>query len=386
MREHPIPQDITGYKFHLIGDMTLKQFAELVVGAVGGFLIYQTNLPGFLKWPMIGLSGLLGVAMAFVPFEERPLDHWVITFFKVLYKPTKFYWKREPKIPDAFNYEADASRPDIEPEVDLSPARRERIKEFMVSIRRNTSSQDAWDRGWQQQVDQVLQSFDQVVVPPSLVTPAAQTTPQYQNEIGEADSSSFDQNKLLKKEKVVDQPLKSQHPKKLPAKPNLKVRVRKLKAQSMQPTDSQQNEQQLLSNKPADESTSAGVGVDSNKAGFFKNKPQDHTSSSAQTQTANINQSLPFPNKPNQPNKLVGMVITPQGELVDQAIVEIKDRVGQIVRAVKSNSLGQFFISTPLSSGTYTIEVEKQSLNFPPYKIELVGKAVDPLEIRAEVN
>ena len=36
MREHPIPQDITGYKFHIIGSMTLKQFLEIAIGVIVG--------------------------------------------------------------------------------------------------------------------------------------------------------------------------------------------------------------------------------------------------------------------------------------------------------------------------------------------------------------
>ena len=41
MKQHPIPQDITGYKFHLIGAMTLKQFAEVAVGAIIAFIVLK---------------------------------------------------------------------------------------------------------------------------------------------------------------------------------------------------------------------------------------------------------------------------------------------------------------------------------------------------------
>ena len=45
MREHQVPQDITGYNFHIIGEMTIKQFAEVAVGVVIAVIIYTTNLP-----------------------------------------------------------------------------------------------------------------------------------------------------------------------------------------------------------------------------------------------------------------------------------------------------------------------------------------------------
>ena len=95
MREHPIPQDISGYRFHIIGNMTLKQFIEMAGGCVVAVIIYATNLPTIIKWPLIGLSIGVGALIAFIPIAERPLDHWVITFFKVLYRPTNFSGKKQ---------------------------------------------------------------------------------------------------------------------------------------------------------------------------------------------------------------------------------------------------------------------------------------------------
>jgi hypothetical protein len=34
MKEHPIPQDITNYRFHIVGSMTLKQFGECAAGVI----------------------------------------------------------------------------------------------------------------------------------------------------------------------------------------------------------------------------------------------------------------------------------------------------------------------------------------------------------------
>ena len=53
MKQHPIPQDITNYRFHLIGSMTLKQFAEVAAAVIVSLIVYATNLPGIIKWPLI---------------------------------------------------------------------------------------------------------------------------------------------------------------------------------------------------------------------------------------------------------------------------------------------------------------------------------------------
>ena len=105
MRDHPIPQDIVGYRFHIVGNMTIKQFAEVGAGCLMALIIYQSNLLFPIKWALIGLSISIGTALAFLPIEERPLDHWLLTFVRILYKPTKFFWRRAAKIPEVFLFQ-----------------------------------------------------------------------------------------------------------------------------------------------------------------------------------------------------------------------------------------------------------------------------------------
>ena len=69
MIEHPVPQNITAYQFHLIGNMTIKQFLILLVGAGLAFLFYTTNLPGIIKWPLILIFFGGGAMAAFVPMK-----------------------------------------------------------------------------------------------------------------------------------------------------------------------------------------------------------------------------------------------------------------------------------------------------------------------------
>src|SRR6266404_3024588 len=92
--QHPVPQNISSYQFHLVGDMTLKQFLELAAGVVVGVILYATGLPGIIKWPLIGISVIFGAALAFVPLEERPLEQWVVAFFRSVYSPTLFHWEK----------------------------------------------------------------------------------------------------------------------------------------------------------------------------------------------------------------------------------------------------------------------------------------------------
>ena len=87
MEPHPIPQNVTTFQFHLVGDMTLKQFMYLAAGsgiAYVIFVFFSKDYP-IVSWPAIVISAGLGAAFAFLPFNSRPLDYWVAAFFKAIY-------------------------------------------------------------------------------------------------------------------------------------------------------------------------------------------------------------------------------------------------------------------------------------------------------------
>ena len=106
MEQHPIPQQISSYQFKLVGDMTLKQFFQLAGGVIVGLVFYSTPLHPLIKWPFIFVSVLLGVALAFLPFEERPLEKWIVVFFRSIYSPTLYSWKKTDKPPVFFTEDA----------------------------------------------------------------------------------------------------------------------------------------------------------------------------------------------------------------------------------------------------------------------------------------
>ena len=101
MEQHPVPQNVTTFQFRLIGDMTIKQFGYLAAGAIAAYVSYKLPLPFFFTWPMAIASALLGFGLAFVPIEERPMDIWILSFFKSIYSPTEYVWHKAPPQPQA---------------------------------------------------------------------------------------------------------------------------------------------------------------------------------------------------------------------------------------------------------------------------------------------
>ncbi len=354
MKEHALPQDVTGYQFHIIGNMTIKQFAEVGAGVLAGFLIYSTNLTNFLKWPLILTTVAVGAFAAFVPFEERPFDHWIVAFFQALYRPTQFYWKRNQKIPEPFLYKPNTAVSLVQ-EVDLSPARKQRVKEYLRSI--NTEIKDDEDVELENQAnsvinifqsDQPLSSPDPIVQAPVAPTPAVPTTtppqppqpqqPAQQPQILETPAADF----------IEVAPIKIHEP----------------GPEFLDPTQ-----------QSADENAITDDGYIAANAPAYQ--------PIAATRPVVHNTTLPFPDKPTEPNKLVGMILDQQDNPISDVIVEIVTQQGMPARAVKTNLLGQFFIATPLNNGTYTLKAEKDGLRFEPQQLIVDGNIIEPVEVRS---
>lgn len=392
MKEHPIPQDITNYRFHIVGSMTLKQFGECAVGVVIGLVIYQTNLIAIIKWPLIVLFAGGGFATAFVPIEERPLSHWISTFISILYKPTQFFWKRHYNIPAPFLFKGNQENTLDLHELDLNPARRQRIKEFISST---TQASDPSDFSPEERtrMSGILDIFQTQIVrevtvkqqtetqdKPNLtvrvrsmrqISVSESTVPEDRLALNSLDGSgSIENTYLFEPEK--------QHS--TANKKDSYMQVEQV-AQLLQVPEIQPVEVRN-SFESSQEETNPHLDLNLQERAFLEQvAPQNTTTTN--TDAARFNASLPFPSKPTTPNKLVGMVLTPNNELVPGAIIEIKTPQGHVSRAVKSNALGQFFITTPLESGDYIVAVEKDGFTFTPLTITLAGKIIDPIEVRS---
>ena len=103
---HQIPQQISSYEFKLVGDMTIKQFFQVAAGVLIAIIVYSSGIHPYIKWPVVVISFLSGIAFAFFPLQDRPLSKWVFLFIKAIYSPTIFTWKKvEPK-PQIFQPES----------------------------------------------------------------------------------------------------------------------------------------------------------------------------------------------------------------------------------------------------------------------------------------
>ena len=95
MEQHPIPRQITTFEFKLIGFLTIKQFIYLVVSIPIGLLIIYTFPIPILNFFLGIIVVLIGVAFAFVPINDRPMEIWIRNLIKRLTSPTQYFFKKQ---------------------------------------------------------------------------------------------------------------------------------------------------------------------------------------------------------------------------------------------------------------------------------------------------
>lgn len=337
MKQHPVPQHIASYEFRLVGDMTLKQFGYLAGGVIVALVFYALPLPVYFKWPGIIFFSFFGAALAFIPVEERPLSQWLVAFFKASFSPTYFVWQKKgvaspvTKLqPDTKKIAVEQAKKDIRPDkISLS--------EYLQSLPSRPSQFEQSQAARLERLQQMSQPGSILSVNP-LDKPPAQTPTR--------------PAATLPTEPAQSKPIKS-----VPA---------------AAPAVTQDEPVQIPTQPKIDYYRTPGFGryIPPNR----KRAAVDPT----------LNKTLPIPAPPSRPNILVGMVISANNEIIDGAILEIRNSNGLPVRALKTNQLGQFMIATPLENGDYEIETEKEGLNFDIIKIKADGNIIPPVEIRAK--
>jgi hypothetical protein len=330
MEQHPVPQHIASYEFRLVGDMTLKQFAQLAGGAILGLIIYALPMPAIFKWPLIVIFGFLGFAFAFLPINERPLSDWLIAFFKAIFLPTEFIWQKKASKPEIFEPLAYKFIPAGQGKITTDKTA---LNQYLASLP-YTESQNPLDQKEESFLKEIVNLF-QLTHPATTQPPLVAPHPQPQ---------------------IEPQPIYR------PFRPVTPPPINPVKP-SFQPT--QDSARPIPPYRPVP-------------------LPQRPGRPRKPLVEAKINQQLPIPQTPTRPNLIVGMVLDKEGKIVEGAILEIRKRQGIPVRALRTSRLGQFMIATPLPNGLYEIETEKEGQQFDIIKIEAKGEIIKPIEIRAK--
>lgn len=351
MESHSIPQNVTSFEFRLVGDMTLKQFGYLTAGLSIAYLSFMFIFPysKVFAIPIITISSLTGAAFAFLPIQDRPLDHWLSAFIKAVFSSTKASWQ-----PAGFKGSINLTDPIFKNRLQLYILQAAQIPTITPPP----------------QINQPQQPAQTAILLQPKPTPLPQDLPsdeQLKTTVELAKQAQLIQVKIIEAERHINQ---------------LKNAVASVKIDQPIYTNQLQETSRLLQNlinkaqmlqaqiTPVKTPQPEQIIVKVRKPVIKIVEPP------RQTKTQLLLTSLP--------NVINGVITDAADNYLEGVVVVIHNQDGLPVRASKTNKLGQFTGATPLPSGIYTITLEKENLEFDVLQIELKGEVLAQLPIQAK--
>jgi hypothetical protein len=325
MENHPIPQDVTGFQFKLIGNMTVKQFAYLAIGVVFAAILWQLPVNFLIKFPFCAFSALLGIGLAYFPISGRPMDLMISSYIKALFRPTQFiYVKTGGQIYYPNRMPTTVSKTATQYTGNLSLFPKDKLKTYIETLGNKPKDK----------ADQRENSFM------SSVSDLATGNEVHQPSPG-PDLNT--QPTVAPQPTVILQPIQ-------PTPPIIKPEI-------LQPS----LVKETVSIKPQAEEKQTQAVVFTPRV---------------------FGKTIGALNIPDSPNLVTGITRDARGNALTNILVEIRDKEGNPVRAFRTNEFGRFASATPLANGTYMIQFEdpRAQNKFEQMAVNVTGQIILPIE------
>ena len=414
MEQHPIPRNVSGYEFHLVGDMTLKQFGYLSGGLVLAYFLFKMPFPAIINIPLAAISALAGLAFAFLPIQDRPLDRWLMAFIKSIYSPTQYLWHKNNPPPDILLH-AYAVHPSVMSKEHIinNQIAKEKLAQYLAAMPPTLDATiNLREKNY---INHTLALFNSLNTPfvktpsPAPLNPPP-PVPAPSKPIDEKDKIAFSKANPLPAKPAPVKPVSTGDSTAKAAPPpsqtsesttekeeELKKQARQLEQSLSQNTitkekflELERKLNDLLSEKErlTEEVTSLRrKGADRVVAVKpVEVKSVDTRPTVKKLDLAGAKNTAGMPSVPQTPNIILGVIRDNFSHLLPNIIVSVKDLTGMPVRAIKTNKLGQFASATPLQNGEYLIEVEdpQKRYTFDTVEVTLTGQVFMPIEITAK--
>ncbi len=331
MENHPIPQDVTGFKFRLIGSITLKQFLYLLGAGAIALVFYLLPITPFIKFPLMAISGLIGMAFAFVPIDGRPMDKMIFNFARTIPAENQFLYHKKGADMIFFSFVPPAhARPTQNQLLNQEASKKAQL---FTQFSKTYFKPDPEEKENLQNISQLFQE-------------GPVSAQGFTSRVYNADAVPVKPTNLAAPEEIKTIPEVAVAPH-MPPVQNEAVKPAPLPQAS-------QKTQQTVAPYP----TSASMPAIST--------PEKTNASGAYT-----------------PNVILGIVKDPRGKPLPHVVIEVIDANNIPVRAFRTNQNGNFASVTSLPNGTYTIHLEDslKKQNFTDTQITLNGDILEPIEI-----
>lgn len=352
MENHPIPQDVTGFKFRLIGSITVKQFLYLLGGGVIALLFYFFPIPFLIKLPFMLLSAGVSLSLAFIPIDGRPMDKMIYNFIKAIPAENQYIYKKQGVAMQYFFFTplVHAREQTILSSQDSAAVQKAKLFNEL------SKSYFKPDQDEQEKVESVSKLFKE-----SSVQPQGFTT-----RVIKADANPTETATIVG---VAQVETKKAQTLSQPHMPSSTFPTQKT-VESTQKI----NEQQPSISEPA---TAASQTTQ------LKQAVPDQETTSQQT----ISQPPPQVDAHgiDMPNILQGLIQDPRGKPLPHIIVEVLDSNNLPLRTFRTDANGFFRAATPLPNGNYTIHMEDtlKKQEFENFALSMSGTVIAPIQIKS---
>jgi hypothetical protein len=393
MENHPIPQDVTGFQFKLIGNMTIKQFAYLATGIVLAWALYQLPIYFLLKFPFCAFFAILGIGLAYYPISGRPMDVMIGNYIKAFFRPTEFiYEKTGGKIYFSNKTQFTIEKNTKQYKNDSNQPQQNKLRAYLAALNaKQTNKLDEKENKFLASVSSIATGEQSTKTPTTVVEKKPITS---QPAINQPGPSPIHKPNISP---TIDRSLAGQA-----------VYIQRINNAARQMTPSEMASLQKisrLSNAPIEFNVSNKPQEPSGdkKAMPPRQPPTDTAYAIKRSDDDEIKKQKSFKphiswgqiktSKPPQkqidrtidsdtPNLITGITKDARGNSLTNILVEVRDKDGNPVRAFKTNPLGKFASATPLTNGAYTVEFEdpRAQNKFEKITINAVGKAMQPIE------
>lgn len=351
MENHPIPQDVTGFKFKLIGSITVKQFLYLLGGGVLATVIFLLPTNIILKIPFMIMFFSTGAAFAFVPVDGRPMDRMMMNFLRTIPSENEYvYHKRGANIA-AFEF-FQTAKPITKADTNSQTDAEYKKNLFLAQLRNSGYKADDSETAF---VKNIKSFFDDSVSEKKPIDADGGIT-------GDAHREAIQPIRVQRIEvaKVANEPV---------SPPVAETKT----------TDNSQEADALAH----DELLQKAVIKSAQAASDTQKTVIPGLTGTAHVVATDAQLKSGFPTLPDVPNVILGIVKDPRGKILPNILVEVVDGNNTPVRAFKTNALGQFAAATPLPNGVYKVIFEdaQKKNEFNTIEITLTGTIFQPLEV-----
>lgn len=421
-------------EFKLFGSLTVRQFSYVAVTFILAVVLYVSPLARVISLPLVILTIVIGLGMAFLTVNEMPFADWFGLFVTNLFTSQRKVYKKIGGAATVFSSNSSASIIKASNGATAAELKQRRKEQLIEQLRTSSPNPDldtlqpaaqigANSVGAGQDRDSGLEdplADDQLARLENYFTGAANSELQQyglgtmddnmagrpapagafsapgsaQGHVEELKGAQYSAQRTLNSATGIDETPPGAHRAPGNAQPQSQIKITETPPSSNAPSIQRDSSSDSGPNPDLGKSRAESVSkADKNQEargtnGLREVKTAEQLPVVAQKQTQPVAEVTEVEVNTIQrlrPNQISGIVTSPSGEIMAGAKIQIKEsESGELKRMVHTNGQGRFLIPSQLPDGKYKLEISSGKAKFPQFELELTGSEVPVYNYQAQ--